>query len=67
MEKNEIKKALYKEKPNAVKTGVTGTQPKKVSYQARTTLGQHLFLVAEEEASDFKDELPAQLLIRWLI
>jgi len=66
-EKNEIKKVLYKEKPTAVKTGVTATEPLKVTYLAATSLGQHMFLIPQEEALEFADELPAQLLIRWLI
>lgn len=72
MTTNEIKKALYKEKPLAwsnaelIKTA-TGERVSK-AYKCTTSLGDHYFEVPFSEMGEttFEDEMPAQLLIRWL-
>ncbi len=66
-EANKIKKALYKEKPTAVKIA----QPKneRFLYEAETSLGKVRFDVPINEMGEtfFEREMPAQLLIRWLV
>jgi hypothetical protein len=75
MNNNEIKKALYKEKPiamhnvNFVET--KGERPYPVlewGYYTTTSLGTHYFRVPLSEMGEtpFEEEVPAQLLIRWL-
>lgn len=73
MTKNEIKKALYKEKPDAVK-GVMGVDgdgvTKAYSYISKLKDGTKLTFIipAEEHDEDkFENPMPAQLLIRWLV
>jgi hypothetical protein len=69
MTKTEIKKALYKEKPTA-KRGIVSS----VVYNTnvyRTTLADGTdvkFSIPDSEwnSDTFQDEMPAQLLIRWL-
>lgn len=70
MEINEIKKVLYKEKPIArtnVNLSHNGETVAK-SYLATGSLGDHYFKVPLSEMGEtpFEDEMPAQLLIRWL-
>ncbi|MDB5144209.1 MAG: hypothetical protein JWQ66_2922 [Mucilaginibacter sp.] len=70
---NALKKVLYKEKPIAYKVGdtLTGTGGASATdyfyYRAKTSLGDIQFGVPTHEMGEsfFKDEEPAQLLIRW--
>jgi len=69
----ELKKALYKEKPVAKQTGLYRDGGSK-DYEAETTLGIVKFHVpirdqqaSEEGPALFAKEMPAQLLIRWMI
>lgn len=70
MELNEIKKALYKEKPTAVRFGETNEESfisNVIMYKAQLEdIGKIYFYVPKSEAVNFKDEEPAQLLIRWI-
>jgi hypothetical protein len=66
MEKNEIKKALYKEKPTAVKLSEFEGH-----WLYKTVLGngetiQFSVPITEMGENEFEDQLPAQLLIRWI-
>lgn len=65
MNTNEIKKALYKEKPIAIKIAIDGYEQ---HYTAKTSLGEVLFRVPVSDMGDrlFEDKIPAQLLIRWI-
>jgi len=71
---NEIKKALYKEKPIAKmtddgKTGIRGATAITGSiYMAKTSIGNVRFFVPHHEIDSdlLKLEMPAQLLIRWI-
>ena len=73
MDKNEIRKALYKEKPTAWKVGEGRTggihDYDYVDYATETSLGSHFFHVPTHEmgGTKFKDIEPAQLLSRWLV
>jgi hypothetical protein len=65
--RNEIKKSLYKERPIAVFTGMTA-DGKRGKYT--TTLKSKIsvdFLIPENEIIGFSNEMPAQLLIRWMV
>lgn len=63
MNKNEIKKLLYKEKPMAqFMESVNGFQ----WYTADLSVGTVAFKIPTEEAGTFSGQEPAQLLIRWL-
>jgi hypothetical protein len=71
MDKNEIKKALYKEKPIARRVGVCENQA--IDYEATTSLGIFEFRIPLEDRkkpdgsfTEFEETMPAQLLIRWL-
>ena len=74
MEKNEIKKALYKQKPMALKGYNEGNA---VVYSTEIEIDgseeEVIFKIPNEELLDadgnhiFGDEEPAQLLIRWLV
>lgn len=70
MNKNEIKKALYKEKPEAhaydVQSELSGTVAR--VYKSNCSLGEIKFSVPFKEMGEreFDLRLPAQLLIRWL-
>lgn len=75
MELNEVKKALYREKPLAKETddgisGIRGATANPVSsYKAFLADGTGvLFCVPHLEmgAEKFEKEIPAQLLIRWI-
>lgn len=75
MEKNEIKKALYKEKPTAKLEGgrvyyhgELGRSDYSI-YTTNTSLGRHTFIVKHDDMGEglFEEEVPAQLLIRWLV
>ena len=64
--RNEIKKSLYREKPIAV--FICMTENGKGKY--RTTLKSKVdveFLIPENEIVGFNNEMPAQLLIRWMV
>lgn len=69
MEVNQIKKALYKEKPIASRLYMIekGQSSGTVFYKTKSSLGKHLFSIPKNEAEDFGEQEPAQLLIRWLI
>lgn len=64
MDLNEIKKALYKEKPMAIKTGFEHRDY--VHYVAQLS-GKRIvqFEIPISEAT-FESNVPAQLLIRWI-
>lgn len=65
---NEVKKALYKEKPTATLIGKSrrGDTPS-VTYKARLESGQKvLFRIPMTESVGLRQKEPAQLLIRWL-
>lgn len=64
MTNNEIKKALYKEKPMAEKLY---NQDNSVIYGCDTSLGRVIFRIPENESAKFNQEEPAQLLIRWMV
>ena len=64
-EKNEIKKMLYKEKPTAKRFQRLA---KSITYVTNLSNGQSItFKVPKEESVDFDKEIPAQLLIRWMV
>lgn len=66
MEKNEIKKVLYKENPLATR----GQEFDQVCfYEASTSIGKVSFEVPYREMGDtqFKYQEPAKHLIRWMI
>lgn len=67
MNRNEIKKALYKEKPKAKK--IAQPRNKSFLYSCKTSLGEHRFDVPISEMGEsfFENEIQAQLLIRWMI
>tara|TARA_R110002074_G_scaffold324599_1_gene494944 strand:- start:1022 stop:1222 length:201 start_codon:yes stop_codon:yes gene_type:complete len=64
MELNEIKKALYKQKP------IAKLQQKSAGYLNYTTKLENgfycLFVIPNKEAENFEEEMDAKLLIRWL-
>jgi hypothetical protein len=64
MEINDIKKELYKQKPVAVRTSFKGEYTHYVTQLSNNTIVE--FRVPNNEAENFKDEEPAQLLIRWI-
>lgn len=71
MDLNEIKKALYKEKPIAHltrSTGYTKDGEEGVIYTTDTSLGKIKFVMpySEKPEGGYKNEEPAQLLIRWI-
>lgn len=65
MNKNEIKKILYKEKPTAYCTSFSEGVKK---YSAETSTGMVKFEVPVSDMGNniFSDEESAQLLIRWI-
>lgn len=76
---NEIKKALYKEKPTAKRNGITVTTSRKFIpnvgevethwYSTMLESGDQVtFGVPASDMGDakFEDEMPAHLLIRWI-
>lgn len=69
--KTEIKIILYKEKPTAKKvlTGMQNEEVYMMSYSAKSSIGEHIFMIPVSEMGEtpFESELPAQLLIRWLV
>lgn len=75
MEINEIKKALYKEKPTAKKTAqINGLVDPPImlhaEYKCKLSNGTTvIFAVPRKEMGEktFDDEMPAQLLIRWMV
>jgi len=66
MTKNDIKKALYKEKPQAyfqyIRKGIA-------YYKTKCSLGEVLFEIPVDDMgdADFRDKEDAQLLNRWLM
>lgn len=74
MKLNEIKKALYREKPNALKA-LTSWSPdtnetRAYSYISSLKDGTKLnFVIPADEYDEdkFTNPMPAQLLIRWLV
>lgn len=74
MEKSEIKKALYKEKPIAKYNGTKNSLSYPVissdGYATKLNDGTDVFfLVPHKEMGEnhFEKEMPAQLLIRWMV
>lgn len=73
MNLTEIKKTLYKEKPVAwqindeTKT-IDNKSVKLITYKTECSIGTILFTVPTNDMGDklFDNELPAQLLIRWI-
>ena len=63
--KNELKKALYREKPIAK---LSDSNNELFTYVAKTTLGDITFKVPVNDMGDatFHPYMPAQLLIRWM-
>lgn len=80
---NDLKKALYKQKPIArlfevtAENGFVGVDfvlPPDViheHYRASIIIDNHIteiiFKIPQDEAMDFEQEMPAHLLIRWLV
>lgn len=64
MDKDTIKKMLYKTKPTAIKTAFKGDYFHYVAQLEGKIIAQ--FHVDKIEGADFSNEMPAQLLIRWL-
>lgn len=67
IDKNTIKKLLYKEKPIATKQN--DSTDDHYNYTAMCSLGRVYFIVPVEDMGnlEFEDKISAQLLIRWLI
>lgn len=63
MNKEEIKKVLYKEKPMAEK--LYGEDNNDI-YVCDTSIGRVLFCIPITESATFNRKEPAQLLIRWI-
>ena len=63
MSRTEIKKELYKQKPTAVRTNYQGEYVRYVTQLNDASVVQ--FEIPNQEAT-FGNEVPAQLLIRWL-
>ena len=67
MTANEIKKALYKEKPNAQWQGGIG-EGNDILFSSNLLNGTVVkFLVPWSDGKDFSTTIPAQLLIRWMV
>ena len=64
MNTTEIKKALYKQKPTAVRTNYQG---KYVHYVAQLEDASIIQFEIPNQEATFGNEVPAQLLIRWLV
>ena len=65
MDKNEIKKSLYKQKPTAYAYGIDAKD--NCCYHTSLDDGTSItFTIPPNECEDFEDEMPAQLLIRWI-
>lgn len=64
MNTSEIKKAIYKQKPTAVRTNYRG---KYVHYVAQLEDALIIQFEIPNQEATFGDEVPAQLLIRWLV
>ena len=66
--KNRVKKVLYIEKPIAkIQLDPESYEDGYIFYFANTSCGEIVFRIPIEEGNQFKDEEPAQLLIRWLL
>lgn len=63
MDLNAVKKALYKEKPIALKTNYKGDFAHYVAQLSNLTIVE--FMIPLPEAT-FENNVPAQLLIRWI-
>lgn len=64
MEVNEIKKALYRQKPIAK---LQNKNKESLDYTTKLKDGYNcLFRIPNKEAENFKEEMDAKLLIRWL-
>jgi len=63
MEITEIKKELYKQKPTAIRTNYQGEYVHYVTQLENASIIE--FEIPNQEAT-FGNEVPAQLLIRWL-
>lgn len=69
MEINDVKKALYKEKPKAILIGKEKDRNLeiKLTYKSKLKSGKKiLFKVPEDESEGFEKEMESQLLIRWM-
>jgi hypothetical protein len=66
MDKNEIKKALYREKPIANRQKVRRRPKTDMHYHCMTSLGEVKFKIPIEESEGFLEKMDAKLLIRWL-
>jgi hypothetical protein len=64
MERNDIKKQLYREKPIA--NYVMSTDNGLVLYRTKVGNVSVLFKIPYKESVGFEKEMPAQLLIRWM-
>jgi len=64
MNTTEIKKALYKQKPTAVRTNYQGGYVHYVTQLEDASIVN--FEIPNQEAG-FGNEVPAQLLIRWIV
>ena len=65
MKDNDIKKELYKQKPRASMYGVD--KDNNACYQTSLEDGTSItFTVPSAESENFEDDMPAQLLIRWI-
>ena len=64
MNTNEIKKKLYKQKPTAIRTNYQGDYAHYVAQLIDASIIQ--FQIPNQEAT-FGNEVPAQLLIRWMV
>lgn len=66
MTRNEVKIALYKEKPIATLNSHSGNNV--YMYQTEVSLGKVSFIIPREDMGEtpFDTIMPAQLLIRWL-
>lgn len=70
MKLNEIKKALYTQRPEAVREYVVKLTDPMHKYSTRLADGRELeFMVPESDMGDgkFENTMPAQLLIRWIV
>lgn len=66
MTTTEIKKALYKEKPMAEVTNFDAFSDRYIYKATLKNKEVITFEIPRIEGKDFKDEMEAQLLIRWL-
>lgn len=70
MTTNQVKVALYKEKPIAIRSRFTGAQCDIYVYSCQLSNSKTIFFeVPRSEMGEniFDEKMPAQLLIRWLV